>query len=469
MPRKPTGTAEWVEPTNGEPKGHYKVRLSLEDGGRPWVHLNPGPRSPQAEARARETAASYTERARREGKTSADFGLVPPKKRGTVPTGPVGQTMRQWLDAYTAMKRARGKTSTTTTAESHHEHHIAPVLGDKHVALWSVDDLRKLVRALDAKVSSGELKWKSSVNVWATLTSMLDAAVRSNDDAVRCRHDNPASLVEGPARGGETAKQYLYPSEFLRFVSCPDVPLTWRRAIAIAIYTYARAGELRALLWEDVDLEHGTIHVHRSIDKETDEEKSTKSGTARRIPIEPELLPLLRFLRAEAEEQEAAKDEGERVPVGSRAVVELPSKRDMARGLRRWLMRARVDRAELHHATQTRKAITFHDLRASGLTWMAVAGVEPMKIMQRAGHTDLATTMIYVRTAEELREGFGETFPTLPTALLRVEEERQNEERVNRPVVSDASPAPVFVTNSTYFCGADGTRTRGLRRDRPAL
>ncbi len=66
---------------------------------------------------------------------------------------------------------------------------------------------------------------------------------------------------------------------------------------------------------------------------------------------------------------------------------------------------------------KTRKAITFHDLRATGLTWMAIRGDEPLRIMQRAGHESFATTQLYVREAEAIREGFGEVFPPL-TPLL---------------------------------------------------
>jgi integrase len=95
-------------------------------------------------------------------------------------------------------------------------------------------------------------------------------------------------------------------------------------------------------------------------------------------------------------------------------VVKLPCDRDMARGLRLWLKRAGVDRAELHTATPTRKALTFHDLRATGLTWLAVRGDEPLKIMQRAGHSDFKTTQGYIREAEAVREGFGRVFPPLP-------------------------------------------------------
>ena len=57
--------------------------------------------------------------------------------------------------------------------------------------------------------------------------------------------------------------------------------------VALAVYTYARAGELAALEWTDIDLEHGTMHIHRSLDvKRGRGIKSTKSDVARRVPIE---------------------------------------------------------------------------------------------------------------------------------------------------------------------------------------
>jgi len=84
--------------------------------------------------------------------------------------------------------------------------------------------------------------------------------------------------------------------------------------------------------------------------------------------------------------------------------------------------------------------MTFHDLRATGLTWLAIRGDDPLKIKQRAGHAAFTTTEGYIREAESVRDVFGDVFPTLPA----------------RSVVE-------------VSCGVDGTRTRGLRRDRPAL
>ena len=44
---------------------------------------------------------------------------------------------------------------------------------------------------------------------------------------------------------------------------------------------------------------------------------------------------------------------------------------------------------------------------------MAIRGDDPLKIMQRAGHEDFATTQGYIREAEAVRAGFGDVFPPL--------------------------------------------------------
>jgi integrase len=49
-------------------------------------------------------------------------------------------------------------------------------------------------------------------------------------------------------------------------LGCAEVPLRWRRLFAIAVYTYMRAGEIDAIQWPDLDLDHDTMHIHRSMD-----------------------------------------------------------------------------------------------------------------------------------------------------------------------------------------------------------
>jgi len=379
----------------------YRGRVWLADGSRARVDV-PEPRCFDAE-RARlhlEWAQEHEDEthtifdARQAARTS---------KTDAAPTVDVDAADR-WFDAWEASRVAKGLTSTRDN-RGHWREHIKPALGPKHVRDWTAEDMRALVAALDGKVRAGAIEWKTAVHVWTTVSKMAADAVTSKVDALRCRDTDPTTNVEGPDRGEEKSKPFLYPSEFLAFISCEAVPLRWRRAVALAVYLYPRDGELRILRWEDhdLDLDHGAIHIHRAWDRRVKGATSTKSGRSRRFSVEAALLPLLRAMHAEAG--------------GVGPVVDMPSERDMARGLRRWLLKAGVTRPELHTSSRTTRAIRFHDLRATGLTWMAVRGDEPLKIMQRAGHTNFATTQLYVRTAEAIREGFGEVFPPLPPGL----------------------------------------------------
>jgi len=54
----------------------------------------------------------------------------------------------------------------------------------------------------------------------------------------------------------------------------------------------------------------------------------------------------------------------------------------MAKEFRRYLNKAGVTRPELYVRSKTQAPITFRDLRASGVTWMAVRGDDPLKIQR---------------------------------------------------------------------------------------
>jgi hypothetical protein len=129
---------------------------------------------------------------------------------------------------------------------------------------------------------------------------------------------------------------------------------------------------------------------------------------------------------------------------GESPVVSLPSERTMARNLRRWLWKAGVRGPELHDGSPTRKSLTWHDLRATGATWMAVRGDDPLKIRQRCGHTTFSTTEIYIWEAD--REGFGEVFPALPQVLTQFH--------------ADQTGRDDRAQNKGSSGGVDGTRTR---------
>jgi integrase len=276
------------------------------------------------------------------------------------------------------------------------------------VRTFTSADVERLVEALDQKIRLDEddehhLSWKTASNVWVLVSKMGKDLVNAKRRDLRVREDNPAERVHAPERGSRPAKQYLYPSEFELLVGCKGIDLAFRTLYAMATYTYMRSNELAALGWDDVDLAHNVIHITKSVDRATHKVKSTKSGTTRRIPIEPALRPVLSRLHQERD--------------GESAVLWMPDHEDRAILLRQHLELAGVKRAELFTSDAQRRHITFHDLRATGITWAAVRGDDPLRIKQRAGHLGFSTTEIYIREAENLREGFGEAFPALPPEL----------------------------------------------------
>lgn len=398
MPRPRTkGSVEWV---GNDEAGHWRARITVAPRTREWVDLPPTitrAQEPKARARAVEMerlALVATRKAPRETSRTAAAKAAPAAP---------AETFTLWSERWFASRAARGLKSISSD-ESRFTTWVLARLGEMAPAAITREHVEGWVEWIDAEVQAGHLSWKTAQNAWGLLSRAMTEAAAGKVKALRCRRDNPCLGVEPPERGTRKSKVYLYPSEFLALVSCELLPLAQRRAYAVTVYLYPRAGEVEALEWESLDLEHAVAHVHQAVDPDTRKVTSTKGRASRRFEVEPELVPLLVAMRAERPKDRLVFDPW-------------PLHRDRAGQLRDALRTAGVTRAELYADDATRKAITFHDLRATGTTWAAIRGDDPLKIMHRAGHRDLATTTLYVREAENVRRGFGQVFPPLPAAL----------------------------------------------------
>jgi len=74
-------------------------------------------------------------------------------------------------------------------------------------------------------------------------------------------------------------------------------------------------------------------------------------------------MPLLRAMHLEAK--------------GAGRVITMRQQKWWAADLRKHLVAARIDRAALFRNDATCKRLRFHDLRGTGLTWMAIRGDDP--------------------------------------------------------------------------------------------
>ncbi len=399
MTRRRTGTVEWRN-------GMWKARVTMPDGTRPWIDMPGIPQTDEAQARLVATVMA---------KRATETGSVPTDRDVTVT-----EYSEKWSDA----REAEGM-PWAPVARGICRNHIQPRMGHLPMRAVAKEHLEDFVAYLDALMRKAEIRWKTASNIWGTCSKMFDDATRGKRRELRILDTNPTRDVAPPEQGEETLKQYLYPDEFLLTVGSKAVPIERARLYTVAIYTMSRAGEIAPFGWDDVDLDHSVLHFHQAVDRVRNPQvvKSTKGKRARRVPIEAALLPLLLVM----------KEEG-----ASLVIPSMPpptGAEGLANVLRADLQRAGVTREELFKSTRTRKAITFHDLRATGITWSAIRGDDPLKIQQRAGHRTFATTQGYIREAEVLREGFGKVFPELPERLVG-----------NRPGIVQSSPTGAIST-----------------------
>jgi integrase len=394
MSRKITGSPEYRG-------GRWQVKVTKPDGSRPWVDL-PGSIPRDDPERAKRVALIVA--------TRIHNGDSVPMERG--------ETVLEYGARWYGWRKKRAVSSAGEDLS-----HLRTHFFEKHGALPMAGIMREhledFVTHLDERVLEDEMAWRTARNVWGSVAVMFRDAFGAKDRTVRVveMSSNPAAGVAPPDKGEETALQFLYPSEFLTLVACPKVPLLRRRLYAYAVYSYSRAGEIVPVRWaRDVQLDHDVIHIHEAEDRKRrpGQPGTTKNEAPRRIPLEPALRPMLEAMGANAK--------GLVFPVMPAASGDV----GLANLLRDDLVTAGVDRPELHHKCTSTRPLRFHDLRATGITWMAVQGLPPLKIKERAGHKTLQTTERYVRLAESLGHGFGEPFPPLPACLFESPKNRPN-------------------------------------------
>ncbi len=149
----------------------------------------------------------------------------------------------------------------------------------------------------------------------------------------------------------------------------------WYPHYALALYTGMRNGELYALTWDKVNIEHRQILVDSSWNNK-DGFKSTKSGDDRIVEIPRPLIPLLEELKKQSVATEYVLPR-----------VYLWDKGEQARFLGLFLKANGLP------------VVRFHDLRASWATLLLSKGVAASKVMAMGGWKDMKTMMIYIRKA----------------------------------------------------------------------
>jgi integrase len=378
------------------PSGRFQVILTLDDGAR--KRLPPLPRGTSL-AMAKEKAAAWAERAE-------EMGLRSTHPRHTKKITSTA-TVTEYIDAVFAHRIARGLRR-QDNEQARLTNHVLPVLTDRKVQCFrdiTVKDCRAIVESLDTKITAGTMSAKTARCTWGLWKRICREACASKVDEFRIRDDNPAADVLPPESVTKKSRQWLYPEELAQLLACETLPVRWRRMYALSVYLCLRAGELGALECDCIDFDRGQVRISKAIQREDGKVGTTKTKDVRNLKVPETILPLLRGMVAEAG--------------GEGGLLNLPPFEDLAATLRDHVERAGIKRPELATTTETSLALRFHDLRATGISHLAMLpSMTAFDIRDYAGHSEVSTTDQYVRRGRNLQSAVI-PFGPIPESLLK--------------------------------------------------
>jgi len=159
--------------------------------------------------------------------------------------------------------------------------HVLPTLGGAKLAKIQRRDAQRLA---DDLLASGA--HPSTVrNALKPLQVIYRLAIENDDVAV-----NPCERLRLPAARGRR-ERIASPTEAAALIAVlrPQDRALW----GCALYAGLRLGELRALLWDDVDLANGQVRVERSMSGHGEIGKPKSRAGRRRVPVVAALRDLL--------------------------------------------------------------------------------------------------------------------------------------------------------------------------------
>ena len=206
---------------------------------------------------------------------------APPRRAGRQHVAlPLSDLVEAWLATQTHLRP-----STTEGYERALIHQILPRLGRLRVSQIYEDDIARLIREMEA---AGYAAW----TIRGTLTPLRRSSNTPADEGIIT--SNPFDRLER----GERPR--LSTTKELRVLNRDEIEALlqaasprYRVALATAIFTGLRRGELLGLRWCDVDLQAGSVTVRYQLDRRSHKLVEPKTANARRTVALPRFLTQL--------------------------------------------------------------------------------------------------------------------------------------------------------------------------------
>lgn len=317
------------------------------------------------------------------------------KRRATVLAGEfpssTSMTMNELFDRFMQSKENRLAATTLQRYECLLRIYLRPAVGAKKVAsLRTVDLLTAYTQWIKRGVGARTIRHAADLlrNIlrravkWE-IVSRSPAASLDAEDLPKVLKPESAVLTESEVQ--ILLQEANHPTRRCTARHYLTAYSTFYPAVAFALYTGARLGEIMAMRWQDIDAHQRIVTISRSLSstKQTGLTfKRPKNDKVRTVCVPPQLLAILQSHRAVQAAEKIAIGAGYRdedlifaKPDGTPIPPWLFSS-----AFRNFMKRSGVRR------------IRFHDLRDTHASLLAKAGVPIEVISKRLGHSDISIT-----------------------------------------------------------------------------
>ena len=300
-------------------------------------------------------------------------------------------SMNQLFDRFIEAKRDRLAATTLQRYEGLLRLYLRPVFGTRKVAsIRPVDLLAAYAHWSKRSVSARTVRHAVDLlrNVlrravkWEIIARSPSGSLEAEDLPKALK---PESTVLTEADVQQLLREAQSPSQRCVKRHYLTADSTFYPAVAFALYTGARLGEIMALRWQDIDLPQRVVTICRSLNYTTNAGlsfKRPKNDQIRAVCVPSQLLSILQSHRTvQAAEKIAlrsayrdddlvfAKPDGTPIPPWL-----------FSSAFRNFISRSGIRR------------IRFHDLRDTHASLLAKAGVPIEVISKRLGHSDIRVT-----------------------------------------------------------------------------
>lgn len=302
------------------------------------------------------------------------LALVDRQQLAVTPKASLSEYLACWLQDFAGTKSPKTQHRYRQLLETY----VIPELGAirlDHLTPMHLIGLEARLRETERQDGKGKLSSQTVLHVHRVLHLALRCAVEW-----RLLTVNPMDSVQAP-RSPRRQMRCFDVAEAQTFLeACATEPVKWQAFFTALLVTGARPGELKALRWEDVDLNAGIVHIQRHVQRVPGHGfvvgDTKTAGSRRTLAIGPGLVALLRRHRAEQNVERLRigplwQDLGLLFPAETGNYLE---QQRVVIVFRRICQRAGLP------------AIRVYDLRHTSATLLLASGVDLKTVSERLGH-----------------------------------------------------------------------------------